>query len=129
MAESLALFATLAALTIIAVVAAVGYRREKDRRLDILRELQGETVVLGISTGGQARFVSHIRARIVDVQARSSNETVKIDLVDLVGPYVPRQSRFAGSWSKHGVLVQDILSIETPAGIVYRFEVMAAQRY
>jgi hypothetical protein len=50
MFESLALFASVAAVIAVAAIAGVAYQRDKERRFRTLKELEGETVVLGIST-------------------------------------------------------------------------------
>jgi hypothetical protein len=120
MVEALALSATIAAVIVLAAIAAVTYQRENQRRFRILRGLEGETVLLGIVTAGQARWICYVWARIIAVPAPQDRDRMRIDVLGVdERPYMIPVRRFVESWSNDGVFIHDILSIETPVGTVH----------
>jgi hypothetical protein len=101
MRESLALAGTVIAVDAVAAFAAHAYQREKYRRFQILRELTGTTVILGIARGGQGRWTAHVRARIVEVP---------------------------GEWHHPDHVTVDILNFETRKGALTLMTVRRADR-
>jgi hypothetical protein len=55
MVQAFVLFATMIAIVAIATIAAVAYHRDKKRRIEILKQLEGDTVIPGIATDVKAR--------------------------------------------------------------------------
>jgi hypothetical protein len=122
MVRAFALFATMIAIVAIATIAAVAYHRDKERRFEILKELEGDIVVLGIATDVKARALSYVCARIIAVPSPQYSESIDVDILGFDHrPDVLAAPWFANWWNKNGVFMHDILSIETPAGVVHRF--------
>jgi hypothetical protein len=121
MLESLVLLATVVAVL---AGAASTYGRVQARRLQILKALEGETVVLGIrGPGGNLRFIHFVRARVLAApRVWNSDARVEISVIDFDDRNeAPPSLAFLERWEEYGVVLHDVLSVETLAGEIYRF--------
>jgi hypothetical protein len=123
MLESLALAVVVAALVTGAAFATNAYHREKFRRFQILRDLTGTTVILGIARGGQGRWIAYVQAQIIDVPDdwhHPDQITVDIQSSDVEQDIPPAPWRIDW-WNTYGVPIHDIVTVETATGELHVF--------